>query len=232
MHQRWSELLFAHWRADPDGIRRQLPAGLELDLHAGEAWVGVIPFRMSAVRGRLLPPLPGVSAFPELNVRTYVRAGGVPGIWFFSLDATRALAVAAARACFHLPYFRARMRVEVEPGDPPAGVRYTSARADRRSGPAQLDCSYRGLGEAFAAAPGTLVHFLVERYCLYARGPRGILRAEIHHAPWSLRRAEAQWRENSMAAASGLILAEGPPLLHWADPQRAYVWRPHALARS
>src|SRR6478736_184531 len=96
MTQTWHDLLFAHWRIRLDVMRPLVPRELEIDTFDGSAWIGVVPFRMSAVRMRGLPPVPGASAFPELNVRTYVRYGGRAGVWFFSLDAESALAVFAA----------------------------------------------------------------------------------------------------------------------------------------
>ena len=124
MFQRWHELLFAHWPVPAEPLRARLPAGLELDTFEGEAWLGVVPFRMSAVRLRGAPALPGVSAFPELNLRTYVRRGEQRGVWFFSLDAASALAVRAARLWFHLPYFEARMTCDGRAD----GVHYRSER--------------------------------------------------------------------------------------------------------
>src|SRR5437867_5100192 len=104
---RWHDLLFLHWPVRPEIIRPLIPNGLELDTFDGAAWIGVVPFRMTGVRLRWLPPLPGISAFPELNVRTYVRVRDRPGVYFFSLDAGSRTAVAMARAWFHLPYFHA-----------------------------------------------------------------------------------------------------------------------------
>src|SRR5690349_6710130 len=109
MAQNWHELLFAHWRVPVEAVRPLVPQGLEIDLFAGDAWLSVVPFRMSGVRLRGTPALPWLSSFPELNVRTYVCAEGRPGVWFFSLDAASRLAVGVARAWFHLPYFNARM---------------------------------------------------------------------------------------------------------------------------
>jgi len=109
MRQKWHDLLFMHWRIPPQTLRPLIPPALDLDIFEGSAWLGIVPFRMTGVRLRATPSIPGLSAFPELNVRTYIVAGGKPGVWFFSLDAASALAVATARAWFHLPYFRARM---------------------------------------------------------------------------------------------------------------------------
>jgi uncharacterized protein YqjF (DUF2071 family) len=248
MAQSWHDLLFAHWRIDATRLRTTLrpviPAALGIDTFQGEAWIGVVPFRMSGVRLRATPPIPVLSAFPELNVRTYVTHGGKPGVWFFSLDATNAIAVAAARAWFHLPYFHARMRSENLSG----WTEYTSDRTHRGTSKAKLRARYRPTGEIFHAQPGTLEHFLAERYCLYAANAKGqISRADIHHAPWPLQPAQAEFRENSMieaaiecgaparlsqsspSPANPALLHSNTPLLHFARRQDVVVWHPHRL---
>jgi len=223
MAQSWHDLLFAHWPIQPATLRAALPSGLELDTFEGRAWLGVVPFRMSGVRLRWSPPLPGLSAFPELNVRTYARIGDRPGVFFFSLDARSALAVAIARAWFHLPYFRARMSC-VQEGE---SVRYAHARTDARAAGGALDVAYRPSGEVFLAGAGTLEHWLTERYCLYAAEPDGrVWRADIHHRPWPLQPAEATFERNTIARAQGFELPPAEPLLHFARRQDTLVWRP------
>src|SRR5579883_2963608 len=127
MTQIWHELLFAHWPLAPASLRPLIPSLLDLDTFEGEAWLGVVPFRMSHVRPRGIPPIEGLSSFPELNVRTYVSARGLPGVYFFSLDAGNPVAVAIARSLFHLPYFNARMQCE-QVDD---AIHYTSHRTHR-----------------------------------------------------------------------------------------------------
>ncbi len=124
MAQSWHDLLFAHWKVDAAVLRPHVPAELEVDTFEGQSWLGVVPFRMSGVRLRWTPALPWLSAFLELNVRTYVTAQGKPGVWFFSLDAANPVAVAAARLSFHLPYFKARMTC----GDVDGWIQYQSER--------------------------------------------------------------------------------------------------------
>jgi uncharacterized protein YqjF (DUF2071 family) len=165
-----------------------------------------------------------VSAFPELNVRVYVVRNGKPGVWFLSLDATNRLAVAAARALFHLPYYRARMSVLPHHD----GILYRSTRLDPTGGlpvPATFAGSYRPASNIYLAAPGTLEHWLTERYCLYAQAADGSLRrTEVHHAPWPLQRAEAHLLTNTVSAAGGLPVAGPPPLLHFARRVDVLVW--------
>jgi uncharacterized protein YqjF (DUF2071 family) len=230
MAQLWSDLLFAHWPVPPAALRDLIPPRLTLETFDGEAWVGVVPFRMSKVRLRFSPAAPWLSAFPELNVRTYVSDGERPGVWFFSLDAGNPVAVAVARRWFHLPYFRARM--SVGPGPPAGGIAYRSVRTHQGAPPAVFRAGYHPTGSPFAAAPGSLEHWLVERYCLYADTPRGqLLRGEIDHPRWALHVAEAEIEMNTMAAAAGIVLPDRPPLLHFARRQAMVAWAPRPVAR-
>ena len=224
MRQTWHDLLFAHWPLAPDALRPLVPPPLSLDVYDGRAWLGVIPFHMSGVTPRGVPPLPGLSAFPELNVRTYVTAGGKPGVLFFSLDAGSRLAVEAARLTYRLPYYRARMSA-LPHGE---AIHYASRRADRRGPAAEFMGDYGPIGVPARAAPGSLDHFLTERYCLYAPRPdRRFFRAEIHHAPWPLQPAAAEIVKNTMAAARGIELRGRPSVLHFARRLDVFVWPPH-----
>ena len=214
MGQTWEDLLFAHWRVPLDELRPHVPAGLEIDEHDGAAWIGVTPFRVTGVRARGTLPLPYVSRFLELNVRTYVRAGEKPGIWFFSLDASSRGAVEVARRTYRLPYFHARMSANKRG----ATVDYECSRIDE---PGRVfSGSYRPAGDVFPAAPGSLEWFLAERYCLYA-GDRGrVARAEIHHRPWPLQPAEAEIQLASIAPFE----LRGEPLLHYSRRQDVVIW--------
>lgn len=223
MAQVWQDLLFAHFPIDARSLRPHVPAELELETFAGSAWVGVVPFRMSGVRLRGLPGLPGTAAFPELNVRTYVRVGDRPGVWFFSLDAASALAVSVARAWFHLPYFRARMSA----GTRGEEVVYASERIHRGAPAAEWRGAYAPTGPVALARRGTLEHWLTERYCLYARSPAGrILRGEIHHDPWPLQPAMARIEVDTMAAAHGIVPPAQPPHLLFARRLDVRIWAP------
>ena len=221
MTQSWHDLLFAHWPVEGRLLQDALPSGLLLDTFNGEAWVGVVPFRMTNVAPRGVPPVPFVSAFLELNVRTYVTLHGKPGVYFFSLDANSTLAVAAARALFHLPYFVASMNVEEQRGQ----FVYTSTRQSRSTGVAEFAATYGPVGYAVTPEPGTLEHFLTERYCLYTVDSASrVKRLEIHHPPWPLQTAEATIAVNTMAEAAGIQLPSRAPLLHFAKRQDAVAW--------
>jgi uncharacterized protein YqjF (DUF2071 family) len=227
MTQTWHDLLFAHWPVGVDRLRALVPPGLELDLFEGEAWLGVIPFRMTNVAPRGLPALPWMSAFQELNVRTYVRADGKPGVYFFSLDASNPVAVAIARTSFRLPYYTASMEVAAEEG----GLRYRSRRTAHDGPPAVFAAQYRPVGDAFTPQPGSREYFLTERYCLYTVDDRlAVRRLEIHHPPWVLQGAEAHIAQNTMADAAGVRLPSTTPLLHFAKRQDTLAWGGRTLS--
>lgn len=220
LRQTWYDLLFAHWRVDARALRALVPAQLELDLFAGEAWLAVVPFGMRNIAPRRAPALPWISRFLELNVRTYVRHRGRPGVYFLSLDAANPLAVEIARRWYHLPYLRASMRLTHRAG----WIEYRSRRSDPRGAPAELDARYRPLGAPFQAARGTLEHFLAERYRLFLVHAGAVLAAEIHHAPWPLEPAEAVIGENGLARAAGIELPDEPPHLLFARSIDVLVW--------
>jgi uncharacterized protein len=217
MGQSWEDLLFTHWRVETETLRKLVPTGLSVDEHDGSAWLGITPFVLTGFRLRGTLPLPVISTFPEINVRTYVTAEDKPGIWFFSLDTSSRGAVEAARRVYKLPYFHARISVDRR-GD---RVDYSSARGVAAR-PFVFTGSYGPAGESFTSEPGSLEHFLTERYCLYAADGRGLHRAEIHHPPWRIRSAEAELLLNTMPP-DGLEL-EGEPLVHLAERQDVVIW--------
>ena len=226
MSQAWHDLLFAHWPVSPDAVRDTLPPGLELDLFGGEAWLGVVPFRMSGVRPRFTPPVPGLSYFPELNLRTYVVRDGRPGVWFYTLEASNKIAVRIARTWFHLPYHDARMRCEARGAD----LDYESVRTHKDSGTPRFKARYGPRGDVYASDSGTLELWLTERYCLYAASKRGALyRAEIQHGPWPLQPAEAEIELNELPQAHGFTLPDREPLLHFARKIRMVAWAPRRI---
>jgi len=226
MSMRWHNLLFMHWPLPPQVLRPHIPAPLRLDTLDGAAWIGIVPFQMRGVTARLLPSLPGLSAFCELNVRTYVTIDGKPGVWFFSLDAANALAVRGARLAFHLPYYDAHMRCVTEGRI----VRYSSARTHRLVPPADFTASYRPTGPPAFARPDTLEDWLTARYALYAASRHGrVWRGDIDHAPWPLQPAEAELEYNTMVAPLRLALPDVPPLLHFARRLDVVAWNPEVV---
>lgn len=218
MAQTWEDMLFAHWRVPIEVVRTYVPAELKVELHDGSAWVGVTPFRATSLRLRGTLPVPGVSSFLELGVRTYVRAAdGKPGIWFFSLDLSSRLAMEAARRLYKLPTFHARMSHETH-GE---WTDVECARLDERG--RVFSGRYRPEGAVFTPEPGSLESFLSDRYCRYTTDERGTLqRGEIHHMPWTLQRATA---ELDLTTISPIVL-EGPPLCHFSRRQDVVIWPP------
>ncbi|MBV8563458.1 MAG: DUF2071 domain-containing protein [Actinobacteria bacterium] len=216
MGQTWEDLLFAHWRVPLEQVRRHVPSELEVELHDGSAWLGITPFRLSGLRPRGGLPVPQLSSFFELNVRTYVRTRDEkPGIWFFSLDAASRLAVQGARRSYRLPYFDARMTLERRDGWFDVECARTSERGK------VFSARYRPEGPVFHAEPGSLEWFLAERYCLYTTDPAGALhRAEIHHEPWPLQTAEAEVELTSIAPFE----LSGRPLCHYSALQDVLIW--------
>ena len=216
MRQTWHDLLFAHWAVDVEALRACVPSALDLDLWEERAWLGIVPFRMTNVAPRGVPAVPGLSAFPELNVRTYVRVADKPGVFFFSLDAARVTAVYGARLLFGLPYHTAAMEVREQDGQ----IHYMSRRTSSAGRRAALVARYRPTGPVYQARPGTRGYFLTERYCLYTVDKKGRAhRLEIHHPPWPLQRAEATFDVLDMTRQIGMTLPKQPPLLHFARRQ-------------
>lgn len=217
MEQGWYGLLFAHWRVPESQVRCLVPKELELDTFHGEAWVSMTPLQIR-MRPRGLSSLGRLWSFPELNFRTYVQCQGIPGIYFFSLDAGSLLAVAGARAFYRLPYFQSAMKIR---GTGPE----ISFESDRRSSPACFCAQYRPISPAHLASAGTLEYWLTERYCLYVTEGKQVWRGEIHHSPWLLQNVTAEISRNTVDAAAGLPLSKQPDLTGYAERQEVLVWR-------
>jgi uncharacterized protein len=222
---RWHDLAFLHWPLDASVVRPLVPRELELEVFEGQAWVGITPFGMRGVRPRWVPSLPWISAFPELNVRTYVTAGSKPGVWFFSLDAGNPLAVRAARGAFGLPYYDARMSLKAMNGH----IEYESTRTHRGAPSATFRGRYRATGQPSRSQPGSLEHWLTERYCLYADRKGAIHRAEIHHPPWPLQPGEAELHSNTMARAAAIELPPRAPHVTFARRLDVVAWMPEPI---
>lgn len=204
-----------HWTVPAAAVQARLPRGLEVDTHRGEAYLGLVPFLMQRVRPRGLPPLPGLSWFLEFNVRTYVRdAHGRAGVWFYSLDCNQPLAVALARRWFHLPYEHASMSATVE-GDT---CRFWSRR-DRLAGPADRFCWTAPTRGGRPAAPGSLDHFLLERYRLFtARRDGMLLTGRVRHEPYRIHVPVVTAWSTTAAAIAGFRLDGPPASVLAADP--------------
>lgn len=199
MFQRWENLLFMHWEMDPEIIQLTLPDGLQVDTFQDRAYLGIVPFFMKGIRPRFLPPVPGLSSFLELNLRTYVHdRHGRPGVWFYSLDANQWLAVKIARGVFSLPYFHARMSATLDARN---GIEFRSRR------PRSIDQVFHYKPEVplGRAAPGSLEFFLTERYLLFSYNPRGkrLFMGQVHHEPYPLATARVSSYSKELFTLNG-----------------------------
>jgi hypothetical protein len=211
---RWQNLLFAHWPIEPEKIRGLLPPNLELDTYDGQAWIGIVPFHLT-IR---LYWMPFAFEFPEVNVRTYAKHDGKTGVWFLSLDASSRLAVTTARLRYCLPYHKAKMKMQIDRQSAARWIQFSSRRTDCSTTPAALEMEYGPIGESFHAEPGSLEHWLTERYSLFAINRHGaIASADVEHIPWPLHRAEAAFKTNTMFQPLGLKPRSSQPLLHFAN---------------
>lgn len=228
MHQTWSNLLFMHWPVDEALLAPYLPYPLEVDQHGGTGWIGLIPFQMRNVRPVIGPPLPGLSSFGEINVRTYVMHHGEPGVWFFSLDASSSLAVWFARTIYHLPYYRASIDIEQDGTQ----TRFCSHRRTRSDPSADFEVAWQAGAPLGRIKPGSLDWFLTERYRLFTAVKDEIRSVEIRHEPWTLRRATLSHFESTLIEAAGLPTPIGDPVLHHSDELAVEVWPVRSSARS
>lgn len=236
--QTWRDLVFVHWEVSPESIQALLPQELEPDLFEGKAYVGLVPFRMTDIRSVWLPPIPGTSRTLETNVRTYVKRRGssaepIPAVWFFSLEAQSALAVTVARLQYGLPYFKAMMRFEKNlEGHNQITYKATSSRSWPKPTPATslVEASFTTDSPFVSAIPGTLEHFLVERYALYAK-KRGLLTyAVVRHHPYRIKQGELRQVDTDLLRAAGLpqLSLNSMPLVHLAEDVVVKIGTPRA----
>ncbi|RXI96264.1 DUF2071 domain-containing protein [Anaerobacillus alkaliphilus] len=220
MQQTWKDLLFAHYPISPTILRPMIPSCFTLDTFEGTAWVSVVPFKMSKIRMRYLSKLPLTPDFAELNVRTYVKFGNKPGVYFFSLDANSKIAVKAGNQFYHLPYYDADMSInQIE-----EWVDFKSERIDPRVKSGLFTGKYRPNGEVFTAKPDTIEHWLTERYVLYVTNGKNVYEGNIHHNPWPLQPAYADIEVNSVAQSLGIPIEEPPAYLHYSNELKVVAW--------
>jgi uncharacterized protein YqjF (DUF2071 family) len=226
MHQRWENLLFLHWAIDPVLLRPLLPNALDIDLFDGKAWIGITPFHLENVRLAMLPAFPGFSSFDELNVRTYVLHKGTPGVWFFSLDASKLMPMVAARIFFMLPYYKAsgelkkeqnRLEFHLKRTGPPSAAFH----ARWQSGPRLRDPDVH-----------SLAFFLVERYCLFSVDGRRLYQTRIYHHPWILDEAFVDDHSSTMLSALGLPEPVADPLVHCCNELDCDFWAPAEIGET
>ncbi|HKY42125.1 MAG TPA: DUF2071 domain-containing protein [Pyrinomonadaceae bacterium] len=219
MHQDWGKLLFMHWRINENLLRPHVPKSLEIDTYGNSAWIAITPFTMWDIRAfpPYVPPVPGLDSMEELNVRTYVHYKGVPGVWFFSLDANSRAAVLGARAFFYLPYYHADIRID--------GKNKIKYRLKRRDDPPAAFKADWTVGKALPKSqPGSREFFLTERYMLYTESEGELYRSRIYHEPWQLYQAELTDFASSMLEAKQITQPTTQPLLHHAEEVSVDIW--------
>lgn len=228
MLQDWLHLTFLHWRFDPPLVQRLLPPDLIVDTFDGSAWVGLVPFEIRKLRPPAMPSVRWISNFPETNVRTYaIGPDGSRGVWFFSLDAARLLAVIGARASYRLPYFWASMQLDNSNG----AIRYGSRRNWPRSS-AQFTKIAIEPGPVFRPEElSELDHFLTARFRLFTTFGSKLAFAPIEHKPWLLQRASVLDIRQTLLQAAGLQQPSGDPLAHYSASIHVRVGAPQLLSR-
>ncbi|KGX90696.1 hypothetical protein N781_06410 [Pontibacillus halophilus JSM 076056 = DSM 19796] len=219
MKQQWNHLLFLHYPIHPEHLQPFLPESLTVDTFEGQAWIGIVPFEMSQIRFKGLPVVPFVSSLYELNVRTYVTYKGERGVYFFSLDANHVLGVQIARSIFHLPYFRAKMRME-RMGEK---WEFSSRRTHEGKGNPAFHLSYSGGEKLHIDGRRTLVNWLTERYCLFNVHNGFVYKGKIDHNKWELREGHYEIEKNELLQPFQYTFTEAP-IAHYSEVLESYIY--------
>jgi len=219
MLQRWHEISFFHWSCEPGVLQGRLPAGLQLDRFDGKAWISLTPFLLTGLRPPLFPAALSFD-FPEMNLRTYVVGPAGPGIWFFSLDAGRLFAVVGARATYGLPYFSARMAVNI-------GATENLYWSRRASG---AKATIRIAKEGRITEQSPLDVFLTARFRLYSKYAGRLITAEVAHPPWVLNRIRVLEFEETVRRAMRVEFPSQDFLGHHSPGVDTRIGRPYRSA--
>ncbi len=223
LSQEWRHLTFMHWEVDVEKLQPHIPEGLEIDLFEGKAYVGTIPFLMKNVRPRLLPAVPGISTFPEFNIRTYVVKNGKPGVLFLTLDAQSRITCYHAPRKYGLPYRYAKCNISTKDG-------IYKWNSKRKSDGAVLSGECRPKGDLMQAEKGSLEEFLFERYSLYTNHRNKIHMAYTQHNPWQYKEGEVEITDNSLTESYDLgIDVLKPEYVHISDGVHVHTWPIQAL---
>ena len=224
MVQQWRDLAYVHWRYDPQVVAALLPEGLEVDTFDGSAWVGLIPFSMRGIGVPRLPAVPYFGSFPEINVRTYVRRNGIPGVWFFSLDVNRLIPAVVARTTYLLPYCWGRASNRIDNG-------VLRSDVERRWPSRARSCTAVRIGQPIAQ-PDDLAVFLSARWGLYSKGLfGGLMYAPVDHEPWPLHSASLESIDQNVVEAAGLPSPTGEPHVMFSPGVSVRIGRPRRHAR-
>jgi len=221
MTQEWHHTLFVHWPVPAASLREHVPKELEIDTFDGSAWIGIVPFQVKNTRGKFTPAIPFFSSYLEVNVRTYVKYGPRTGVYFFSLDANHLLAVLGAKAIFGLNYKQANISFQEK-----NHFEMSSRRVQAAGGNAKMELRYVPDTQVFFAKPGTLEHWITERYCLWTRRGSKLIRGDIHHTKWELQRAQAEISQDMLIPFVQQEFLTQQPLLHYSKYKKAFFWPP------
>ena len=216
----WTDLLLASWPVQAEELRQLVPAPLEIDTFDGTGWVSLVSFKAENMRFRGFDPLPGQADFCELNLRTYVRLGDVPGVYFLSLDCPGALANLLGKHLFQLPFKRCEMRIDRVNDE----YRVESQRTEPGEPRATYDCRFRPIGQPGPLAPASLDEFLINRLSLFVAIRGQLFRGDIAHAPWMVQPAELTVQQNSVTSAAGLQIPKAPPHAAFAPATDALIY--------
>lgn len=217
MTQTWENLLFCHWPVEYDVIRQHVPAELELDTYEGRCWIGIIPFQVNKMRLRKMPPVPYLRTYLELNVRTYVSYKGVPGVYFFTLDADKSLAVLGGKVGALLPYREAKIKMTKKRGF----VHFESDACGPDWMKGKLKLHYQPVSRAYSPSADSLEYWLFERYCFFTIGKKNIYRGDIHHTRWKIEQANVLMEEVPSYLND---IATHPPVCHYSHKKQAFMW--------
>ncbi|MBM7643828.1 uncharacterized protein YqjF (DUF2071 family) [Scopulibacillus daqui] len=220
MTQTWNDVFFIHWPVDFDDIRDKVPKPLYIDTFNGRAWIGIVPFHITDFKVRDIFSIPFSSAFPEINVRTYVTYNNKPGVYFFSLDAGHWMASVAARTAARLPYFFSKIDVAKKNGI----ITYKSSRQDTNRLDGEFEGSFSSDHTTYKSEKGSLDEWLTERYCFYTTYRNKLYRCDIHHEKWELQKAEGEILTNTLVSSQGITLPDDKPVFHYASRKKALIW--------
>jgi len=220
MEQNWEKILFLHWPIDPALIQARIPPGLEVDLFEDKAWIGITPFKVTGLHLMSLPPVPGLDSFNEINVRTYVHYEGKPGIWFFSLDASKLIPVIAARLFYQVPYHSAAISFH------DSGTQFSVDMTRTANRDVGFEARWQKGTRLRDPDVGSLAFFLVERYCFFAELRSSIMMTRVYHHPWILDEAVLESCESNLIGSVGLPEPSGEPLAHFSEGVSTQIWEP------
>ncbi|MBB6443954.1 YqjF family protein [Bacillus benzoevorans] len=219
--QRWEDVLFLHWPVSPDLLTPHLPQSLQLDLYDGTAWIGMVFFQVKGMRPRLLPAVPFISSYLQLNVRTYVTYKGRSGVYFFRLTVDSILACFLAKTWYSLPFMMAEIKMDSQGDDIHMVSKRKIGKFEER-----MSCSYTPEASVFHTQMNTLDHWLFERYCSWNMRQGTLLRIDIHHTKWNLQKAAAVIRSNTVTDFLTAKISQNNPIVHYSSAKQALFWPP------